>query len=92
MPVPSDLTLGQLAFLRATGTGSWGVKASTVTADPRTISSLVKRGLIELRDPAPCLMHCSNEAGAVAHPEAHWQPTLKALRSPVWPNQPHYLA
>ena len=85
MPVPSDLTLSQLAFLRAAGGGAWGVKASTTEAHPRTIRSLQDRGLIELRQPAPG-QACS------PHPEAHWQATLKALRSPLWPNQPHRLA
>jgi hypothetical protein len=88
MPVPSDLTLSQLAFLRATGRGAWGVKASTTTADVRTIGSLLNRGLIELHKPAPLLAGPS----ADPHPDGHWQPTLKALRSPVWPNQPHSLA
>jgi hypothetical protein len=88
MPVPSDLTLSQLTFLRATGNGAWGVKANGVWANSRTISSLSRRGLIELREPAPLLA----DPTADPHPEGHWQPTLKALRSPVWPNQPHRLA
>ena len=88
MPVPSDLTLSQLVFLRAAGGGAWGVKASTAQADPRTIRSLENRGLIELRQPAPG----SPGPESMPHPEAHWQATLKALRSPVWPNQPHRLA
>ena len=88
MPVRSDLTLSQLAFLRAAGNNAWGIKASTAQADPRTIRSLESRGLIELRQPAPGW----SGPDATPHPEAHWQATLKALRSPVWPNQPHRLA
>ena len=88
MPVPSDLTLSQLAFLRATGNGAWGVHARRTWADPRTIGSLLNRGLIELKKPAPLLA----DPTAEPHPDGHWQPTLKALRSPVWPNQPHRLA
>ena len=86
MPVPSDLSLSQLVFLRAAGGGAWGIKASTAQADPRTIRSLESRGLIELRQPAPGWGY------GTSHPEAHWQATLKALRSPVWSNQPHRLA
>ena len=77
MPVPSDLTLSQLAFLRAAGNNAWGIKASTTEAHPRTIRSLQDRGLIELRQPAPAWGY------GTSHPDAHWQATLKALRSPV---------
>ena len=80
----SDLTLNQLAFLRATANSAWGVRAGTASADPRTVRSLQERGLIRLVNPAKPLW-----GQALSIPEAHWQPTRRALISPLWPNRQH---